>query len=133
MSKLRAFMLLSVAAVLVAIASRLNGESALLSSWWLAIGAGTFALLLSRARAATFLAAVLALVTAVITLASASALLAGDSGRLTLGLLVMSTLAQMLTVRVLATAPHGWNPSAKYETQPANPWNSVDQGIDPTL
>ena len=76
MSKLRAFMLLSVAAVLVAIASRLNGESALLSSWWLAIGAGTFALLLSRARAATFLAAVLALVTAVITLASASALLA---------------------------------------------------------
>ena len=69
MSKRRAFFLLVSAALLVAIAARLNGESDLLNSWWLAIGAGTLAMLLSRARTATFIAVVLASVTAVVTVA----------------------------------------------------------------
>ena len=133
MSKRRAFFLLVAAALLVAIAARLTGESDLLNSWWLAIGAGTLAMLLSRARTATFIAVVLALVTAVVTVASASTLLAGNAGVLALGLLALSTLAQLLTVRGLAMFPERWRSSAKYETQSANPWNSVDQGIDPTL
>ena len=90
-------------------------------------------MLLSRARTATFIAVVLALVTAVVTVASASTLLAGNAGVLALGLLALSTVAQLLTVRGLAMFPERWRSSAKYETQSANPWNSVDQGIDPTL
>lgn len=133
MTKSRASTLQLVATIFVLVASRLDAESPVLSSWWLAIGAGTLAMLLSQVRTARVISATLSAMTLLVTLTNFHSELNRGTGLLVLVLLVLATAAQAITLRGLVVASQAWTTSEKYEPQPANPWNSVDQGIDPTL
>lgn len=133
MSKLRVFGIQLLATVLIAAAGLLDASSELVGSWWTVVGAGTCAMLLSRARSAIVIATTLVVFTGVVALIAAAAFASSDTAFPPVLLLATASGIQVFTLRGLLRRPAAWQTSVRYDSRPANPWNAVDQGIDPTL
>jgi hypothetical protein len=127
MTKARLFLAQVAATALVFAASRFGKADSLTAMLWLVLAAGTLAVAISHRRMQLLVSW---LMTALTAGAGVSEVAAGQN----IGAGISVTAAAVLGAVAFMWLRHA--PTAvvasKYESRPTNPWNALDQGIDPT-
>lgn len=126
MTKLRRFVIQAVCAGLIFGAARFAADMQVLSVWPLVVAAGALASTMSHQLVARVVAWVIALGTAALAITAFHAL--GAAALLGLAAIGLTRVA-FARLSVSSSSRR----AKAYETAPTNPWNAVDQGIDPTL
>jgi len=121
MNKARSFVVLAIATALVAAGGH-TSASASMRAWWMLVGSGAVAALVSRTALARIILGLVAIATLAVAFADGSAVAA------------VSALVAAAAFGSTAYAAGTWKPTVRYESsQPGNAWSAIDRGDDPTL